>query len=392
MRQPATLLRYWGSYFKSLEHAERIASYFAAARSAGWDCHLVMSQEPANPAWLAPLQRDGITLHRIQRPGGNFDLACVKATRRLCRQLGADIMHCDNTHTSPLIGAALARVPVRLWTKHAMQPSSEQVRQPRLRERIAPAVRTSATLATLVLPISRAIGDELTALGISPARIRVLPLPIAPVVASAVPRPDARRRWNLDPEHLVFGTVGRALPVKGWDLLIEAFADIHREVPQSRLLFVGSTTGADERRFRQRLDAMIGAAGVGHAVVFTEHLTNVGAGFAAMDVFVLPSRAEGFSLALIEALAARLPVVTARVGIATDIVTDGVDALLIDRNDAAALTAALGRLARDGALRTSLASSAPKALDRLPSHQEHAEALYEIYQSLLNQSARSGVS
>jgi glycosyltransferase involved in cell wall biosynthesis len=384
MPRRITLLRYWGSHFKSLEHAERVASYFAASRAAGWDCHLVMSQPPARPEWLAPLQRDAVTLHHVPRPRGNFDLACIRATRRLCKEIGAHIMHCDNTHTSPLIGAALARVPVRLWTKHAMQPAFEQVRRPSARERIAPAVRTSAMLATRVLPISRAIGDELIALGISPAKVRVLPLPMAPVAAADVPREEARRQWGFGHEHVVFGTIGRALPVKGWDLLVQAFAAIYRESRHSRLLLVGSTSAAGEQPIRRRLDAMIDAAGIGNAVVFTGHLTTVGGALAAMDAFVLPSRAEGFSLALIEALAARLPVVSTRVGVAPDILTDGIHGLLVDRNDADALAAAMLRLAHDPGLRQRLAAAAADALSSLPSYQEHGAALQRIYESLVS--------
>ena len=149
---------------------------------------------------------------------------------------------------------------------------------------------------------------------------------------------------------------------------------------------MGSTTGADEQPCRRRLDAMIAAAGIGDAVVFTGHLAYPGAGFAAMDVFVLPSRAEGFSLALIEALAANLPVVSTRVGIAPDIVTDGVQGLLVDRNSAGALTEPLRLLARDGALRTRLAMAAATALAPLPSHERHSERLYDIYRSLLSRS------
>ena len=387
-----TVLRYWGSHFKSLEHAERIASYFAAPRQAGWDCHLVTSRAPASAAWLAPLQRDGITIHHVERARGNFDTRCVVAARRLCRAIGADVMHCDNTHTSPLIGAALARVPVRIWTKHAMQPAFEQVRPPTWRERLAPAVRTSAAIATMILPISGAISEELAALGIPRSKLQVLPLPAAPVMAPVSSTGSARRRWALEPEHLVFGAVGRAIPVKAWDVLMEAFAATHQRFPQSRLLLVGSTDGHDERQFRARLDAIARRHGIGEAIVFTGHVTNVGEAFDAMDVFVLPSRAEGFSLALIEALAAGLPVVSTRVGIAPDIVTNGEQGLLVSRGDGDSLRGALMTLAADPALRARLAAAAPAAVRALPSHHEHSRLLLEIYESLFNRRERSTAS
>ena len=395
MRRRPILIRYWASHFKSLGHAERIASYFAASRAAGWDCHLVASGLPADPAWLEPLHRHAVGLHYLPRARGNFDVRCATAARLLCRELDADVLHCDNTHTSPLIGATLAGVAVRLWTKHAMQPAFEQVRPPTLRERIAPAVRMSAMLATRVLPISRAIGDELVALGVSPAKVQVLPLPVA-VASAAVPAfssREARRQWGLERDHVVFGTVGRALPVKGWDVLIEAFAAIHGEFPLSRLLLVGSTTAREEQPFRARLDALLKSRGIDHAVVFTGHLTNINGALAAMDAFVVPSRAEGFSLALVEALTAGLPVVSTRVGIAPDIMTDGVHGLLVERHDAPSLVRALTALAADAALRQKFAAAAAGAVQALPSPDQHAQALLTLYESLLNRGAtRSSVT
>jgi hypothetical protein len=62
-----------------------------------------------------------------------------------------DILHCDNTHTSPLIGAWLAGVKIRLWTKHAMEPAFEAGTQPGLRDRLAVSLRVSTSLATKTL-------------------------------------------------------------------------------------------------------------------------------------------------------------------------------------------------------------------------------------------------
>ena len=111
-----------------------------------------------------------------------------------------------------------------------------------------------------------------------------------------------------------------------------------------------------------------------------------------MDVFVLPSRAEGFSLALIEALAAGLPVVSTRVGIAPDIVTNGEQGLLVSRGDGDSLRGALMTLAADPALRARLAAAAPAAVRALPSHHEHSRLLLEIYESLFNRRERSTAS
>ena len=103
-----TLIRYWGSNFKTPREGRRIAGYFSRALAAGWKCHLVCSRPADDPRWAEPVIDSGIHIEYLPRPRGNFDRANVTLTRDLCRRVGADVMHCDNTHTSPLLGAWLA--------------------------------------------------------------------------------------------------------------------------------------------------------------------------------------------------------------------------------------------------------------------------------------------
>lgn len=68
----------------------------------------------------------------------------------LCRRLKCSVFHCDNMHTSPLIGAAVAQVPVRIWYKRSMNAHFEECRGPGWRERLAVSTRLSCCLATRV--------------------------------------------------------------------------------------------------------------------------------------------------------------------------------------------------------------------------------------------------
>ena len=378
-----TVVRYWGSYFKSPEQARRIAGYFSALLEAGWRCHLVCCQPPSDDQWLAPFADGRIHLHYLPRARGNFDVQCMNRARQLSRDTGTDVLHCDNTHTSPLLGAWAAGVPVRLWTKHAMQPAYEDLRAPTLRDRLAPAVRASATVATMVLPISRVMGAELVGLGLPPHKVRVMPLPV--MSAATIAREPARSRFGCSSDDVVFGTIGRAAPVKGWDVLLKAFADVAARLPQARLLLVGSVSSSEERAFRVTLDAIVTARGLGSSVAWTGHLTDIGPALAAMDAFVLPSRSEGFSLALLEALTAGLPVISTRVGIAPDVVVDGTNGLLVERDDARDLADAMTRVGADSIFRERLRTGAANPLPGIPSPDEHARALLELYESLLSE-------
>jgi len=382
-----TILRYWGSYFKNPYHGCLFSAISARAAERGWRTFLVCSRPPNDPEWLTPVCDAGTTIEYLPRPRRNFDQGCALRVFKLCRRLRCDVFHCDNTHTSPLIGSSLAGVPVRLWSKRAMNPVFEACRAPTLRDRLAPSVRVSCTLATRTLAVSRAVADELAALGIPARKIVVFPNPIDRGRKKAIDPKKSRVELGYGDDELVITTVGQALPVKGWDILIEAFARIAADVPAARLLLVGSTQAAQERATATSLRRQIERFGLTHRVRLLGRVQDVFGALAASDVFVLPSRSEGDSNALREALLAGLPCLSTRVGSAADVIRPGENGLLVDREDVSSLAGALRGLASDPELRTRLASGAASA--RIgPSLEEYAEQLMSLYESLLEQRGR----
>lgn len=375
---PATLVRYWSSFIKSARHGRRVAGYFAATRAAGWRNVLVCSRAPDAEEWAAPLREGGVEIVYHPRARGNFDRACIARVFRLCRDVSCDVFHCDNNHTSPLIGAALARVPARVWTKHAMEPASERGREETWRDRLAMSLRVTLALADRVLPVSDAVRAELLRKGADEKRTTVLLLPIDTDAPAAVDRETARAALALPSDAFVVTAIGRAAAVKGWDLLIDAFATLARDGAQ--LLLVGDP--ATEPQFRARLDARIAQHGIGDRVRFAGHVNDMAPVFAATDVCVLPSRSEGHALALVEALRAGLPVVASNVGAASDVITHLRNGLLFDRESVSELGELLRTLAADPERRRRLGSAA-RTLQGIPTPAEHAEALLGIYRSLL---------
>jgi glycosyltransferase involved in cell wall biosynthesis len=378
-----TLIRYWGSSFKTPREAVRIAGYFGAAVAAGWECWLVSCRPPDDPAWADPVTRLGVRIEYLPRASGNFDRACVQRTWRLCRRIRPDVFHCDNTHTSPLIGAWTAGVPVRLWSKHAMEPAFEAVREPSLRERLAPSLKLSIALCTQVLPISHAIERELIGLGAPRRKLTMLPLPVAGNDATVLDRGAARERFGFGPEDLVISTIGRAVPVKGWDVLLRALVEARDQMPPAKLLLVGSTTSPDERAFHQGLVRFVDEHGLAGSVRFTGHLTDIAPALRASDLFVLPSRSEGYSLALLEALTAGLPIVSTRVGIAPEVIVEGRNGTLVDRDDASDLARGLVALADPFERQRCTALGTPE-IPGIPSAAEHSAALLALYGRLLD--------
>jgi glycosyltransferase involved in cell wall biosynthesis len=102
---------------------------------------------------------------------------------------------------------------------------------------------------------------------------------------------------------------------------------------------------------------------------------------------VLPSRSEGYSLALLEALTAGLPVVSTRVGIAPEVIVEGRNGRLVERENASDLARGLVAMA-DPAERQRCTASGPTRIPGIPSAAEHSAALLALYERLLGHDRR----
>lgn len=138
-------------------------------------------------------------------------------------------------------------------------------------------------------------------------------------------------------------SVGRLDPVKGHDVLVRAFAQLLGLVPDARLVIAG------DGGFRPALVRLAADLGVEPFVEFTGELDPAGVRDRLADagVFVLPSRSEGLPLALIEAMAAGLPVVATAVGGVPEVLTPGTG-LLVQPEDPARLATTLAHVLLDG--------------------------------------------
>lgn len=365
MKSDIVYLRHWGSHFKSLRHVQAFSSELGSTVRRGWRCVLVLERLPDDPSWTFCLNNAGIELKQVPRPRKTLDWAVVGQVRSLCMQLGVTVMACDNMHTSPLLGATLARVPVRLWFDRNMSSHYEQVRPPTLRERLAPSFRLSCLLATRVLAVSQTLKDELMQRGIPAHKVLVRNNPRRlGSTEGALDRSAARALWGFADTDVVIGSVGRGIPVKGWDVLVDAFVRIAPVDPCSRLLLVGSFTADYEEGFVENLRRRLRAHDLEERVVFAGYSEQVLSALRAMDIFALPSRSEGFSYALIEAMEANLPCVASRVGIAPELIRDGINGFLVGRCQPEEFARALLRLTQDSTFRDlcSLKSVIPSSI------------------------------
>ena len=174
------------------------------------------------------------------------------------------------------------------------------------------------------------------------ARYKVVPahrISIVPLGLELGPLLALEKRGDPAGGRLVFGFVGRMVPVKNLPMLLEAFAAVHRTLPAVRLLLVGD---GDER---PRLEAQAARQGLRQHVDFAGWRGDLAAVYREMDALVLTSVNEGTPVAVIEAMAAGLPVIATDVGGVADVVQHGATGLLVPSGDSARLAASMIDLA-----------------------------------------------
>jgi glycosyltransferase involved in cell wall biosynthesis len=194
-------------------------------------------------------------------------------------------------------------------------------------------------------------------------------------IPNGVPDLGATPPAARSPGELVVGSVGRLDAMKAHDVLLQAIA----QVTGVRVVILG------EGEARLSLAALAAELGVGDRVELPGWLDNPRDRLAEFDVVAMPSRSEGFPLAMVEAMLASRPVVATRVGSMPEAIVDGKTGLLIEKDDVAGLATALRRLRDDSIWRQQLGQQA-RSLALAQFTVESMTASYEqLWQQLIQQ-------
>jgi glycosyltransferase involved in cell wall biosynthesis len=254
----------------------------------------------ANPGPVAEaIRADGTPVHVVTMRG-NRDLSAVPRLARLIRAGRFDVVH-THLYRACVYGrlaACLAGVRHVVATEHSLgdgvvegRPTSRAVRALYL---------ASERLGQTTIAVSETVAARLRAWGVRRERIHVIPngIDAAELRFDPALRRAARARLGIPGDARVVGAIGRLVATKRFDRLIRAMAG----VPAATLLVVGD--GAE----RGALEALVRELGLGGRVVFAGSTPYAREMLCAMDVFVSPSDQETFGMAVLEALAAGLPV------------------------------------------------------------------------------------
>jgi glycosyltransferase involved in cell wall biosynthesis len=184
-----------------------------------------------------------------------------------------------------------------------------------------------------------------------------------------------RAQLGAAPDTVLVGSVGRLVEQKDYPTQLSAFAIAARAEPRLRMVLAG------EGPLRGAIEAQAAALGISDRIVLIGHWTRVPALLRSLDAFVLASKFEPYGVALLEAKCARSAIVATRVNEVPKILNDGVTALLVPPESPEPMAEAFLRIARDAALRRSLAESAFIEAEQKHSIQAVAGAYQALYDS-----------
>jgi glycosyltransferase involved in cell wall biosynthesis len=179
----------------------------------------------------------------------------------------------------------------------------------------------------------------------------------------------------------VVTSVGNVRRVKGHDLFIRAAATIAQRFPQVRFSIAGEVL---EVEYFEELRRLIGTLGLTHCFRLEGGVTDLPRFLEGADIFVLPSRSEGFSNAIVEAMAASLPVVATRVGGNPEAVKDGITGIVVPPEDPGALADAVLELLTDPERSKAMGEAGRLAAMREFSADSAMNRVVEVYRSLLS--------
>lgn len=335
--------------------------------------HLVAAGHEArvasNGGWRADeLAASGVTILAVPlRASSPSRLArTVARIRRETAARPVDVVHAHNVRASVAahLGTRVGRAsrPPLVTTVHGLADGDYRR-----------AVRLLA-VSDLVVAVSDDVGGRLADAGLDPARLRVIENAVPPPVDDPTVRDAVRRELGLAGQSPVVLCVARLAAPKRIDLLLEAWAS----VPDATLLLAGD--GVDRAALERRAASL-------SRVRFLGERRDVARLLGAADLVVLPSDREGLPMAILEALAAGVPVVASSVGGIRQLGADAVE--LVAPQCADALATGIRRVLDDPQRRRALVSAGREVVNRRYSSSRMQSQYDSVYESVRKGAVRS---
>jgi len=349
--------------------AERVvldlAAYFARR---GWDSRVVAIDCPGADALLGLARSRGIATHKVLA-ANRFLLHTLRDLRDYIRGEGIQVVHAHGYKADTLLQWSGSRRYARtLSTCHTWYSDSLRMKFYEMLDKL------SLRRFDHVAVVSPQLEREVLACGVPRQRVSLVRNGTAAPVPAADARMRIRREFSFDDQDVVMVRVGRLAQSKGNEILLRAVAG-NPQLGRAKVLFVG------EGEERGALQSLAESLGLGGRASFTGYRSDIADLLAAGDLFVLPSVKEGLPIALLEAMASSLPVVSTDAGAIGLALENLRNAWVVPVGDVERLAQALVQAVTQPDMRTLLTSRAREDYVRWFSLDAMGAAYEALYQS-----------
>jgi glycosyltransferase involved in cell wall biosynthesis len=339
-----------------------------ALRTRGHEVSLVMLHEgePGAEELARRLEDDGVPVERLRMRASVDPLAFGRLVRHV-RRMRPDVLHTHLVHADfhGLPAGRLARVPLLVSTKHGFNPF-------RSHRSFAAADRTVARLADVHIAISAGLARYLgESEGLDASTFEVVHYGI-----EAGPRPPT------PPGEPRLAIVGRLIPIKGHEVLLEALRATREEVPALTLEIAG------DGPLEAQLHAAVARLDLDDAVTFLGRVAPAAPVYERAEIVVVPSFGEGFGMVALEAMERGRAVIASNVGGLPEIVEARRTGLIVPPGDAAALGRAIVELANDPARTAAMGAAGRERALSAFSHMRCTERIEGLYLAALETGVR----
>jgi glycosyltransferase involved in cell wall biosynthesis len=229
-----------------------------------------------------------------------------------------------------------------------------------------------------VICVSEDLREVCLGCGVDPGRLRVIDNAIdTEQFRRRQPVAEAKARWNIPPERVVIGAVGRLAPEKAFDVLIHAVDRLIARGLDVQLMIAG------EGPLDGSLQSLIRELGREDRIQLVGFQADTVAFYHAIDIYALSSLREGLPNVILEAMALEVPVVASRIAGLPKIVAHGENGVLIDAASGPQLEGELERLTRDAAERNRLGLAGRRTIEERFSFSRRMQRITEVYREVL---------
>lgn len=296
------------------------------------------------------------------------DIFSAKELKNIIDQHNIEIVHAHVARDYPICGLATKNTSAKLFlTRHHFNPIKSNF-----------LYRSAIKQANRFIAVSNAVKTEIQkAFPQLTARTSVIPNWIDTNFIASFTNENSRKSLGVS-RTFVVGMIGQITPLKGQKYFIEAAQKIDRD--DIDFLIIGAPQSEHDKEYQQDLQQVFNNFLDRKTLRFTGAIPDIAAKFSAFDIIVVPSINEGFSLVVIEAMAAGCAVIASRTGGIIDLIEHNKTGILVEPQNSTQITEALHKLLDEPELRRRIGAQARHAALQKYSRENVIDQIETLYQ------------